>query len=179
MAACTRCGFQQNGTQAYCERCGMFLPALAIYNPGQPEYTVIPQVMPYQKPKIVEGRLTTAMIIDRCVGAVVSLFGFFMAAFGLFGGLYILTGSGFALLLGLVLFIAGIIFVSIFLFVQKPLPHFLWWQRIVGGLGATMIGFIMILVVSMMLQTHKAALNACFGAAFFLYGLILVAIALW
>jgi hypothetical protein len=179
MAACIRCGFQQNGTQTYCEHCGMFLPTLAIYNPPQPEYTVTSRVLPYQKQKIVAVRRTSSKIIDRCVGAIIAFFGLCIASFGLFGGLDSIIGANIALLLGLFLLIGGIIFVTIRLIVQKPLPRILLWQRIVGVLSVTVSGFIVMLLVSGTLQTHKGAMNISFGATLFLYGLIIAVIALW
>ncbi len=179
MAACTRCGFEQNGTQVYCEHCGMFLPTLAVYNPAQPEYTVTPRVIPYQKQKIVEATPTSSKIIDRCIGAIIAFIGLCIASFGLFGSLDTIIGANIALLLGLFLLLGGILYVTILLFVQRPLPHLLLWQRIVSVLSVTVSCFIVMLIVSGTLQAHKIAMNISFGATLFLYGLIIVVIALW
>ncbi|GAC1652155.1 MAG: hypothetical protein NVS4B12_23420 [Ktedonobacteraceae bacterium] len=179
MAACTRCGFQQSGTQAYCEHCGMFLPALAIYNPAQPEYAVTSQIVPRPKPSILERGLTATMILDKCVREGIAIFGLLIASFGVFGALDDLPGSTSALLLGLALLVGGILFVNIRFFVQKLLPRLLWWQILVGGLSATMIGFITIMVVSATTQEHTVMRNLGFGITLFLYGLAITALAVW
>lgn len=179
MAACTRCGFQQNGTQAYCERCGMFLPALAVYNPAQPEYAVTPQMVPRPKPRILEGGLTATMILNRCLRGVVVLFGLLIAAFGMFGALDNLLGSAWAFLLGLAVLVGGVIYVSILFFVQKLLPRLLWWQILVGGLSATVLGFLLIVVADATTQAHTVAQDLGLGTPIFLYGLVIVALAVW
>lgn len=186
MAACTRCGFQQNGTQAYCERCGMFLPTLAIYNPAQPEYVVPSQVaspqivpLPRSKQRFLEGDLTTAQVLNRCMREVIAIFGLLIASFGVFGTFNNVLGAGWALLLGLAVLIGGIIYVSILFFVQKLLPILRWSQILISGILATVVGFIMILVVTSVVQAHVLGRDLGLGTTLFLYGLVLAAIVVW
>ena len=184
MAACTRCGFQQNGTQTYCERCGMFLPSLALYNPAQPEYMVTPQVLVPQvisrpRQRFFEGNLTTTMILNRCIREGIAIIGLLIAAFGVFGAFDNPLGGGWALLLGLVVLVGGIVFVSILFFVQKLLPHLRWSQILISAILATVAWVIMMLVVSAIVQTNVIGRDLGFGTTLFLYGLVLTALVIW
>ncbi len=179
MVACTRCGFQQNGMQAYCERCGMFLPTLAVYNPVQPEYIIASQITPRPKQRFLEGNLTTAMMLNRCMREVIAIFGLLIAAFGLFGALNNLLGITWAFLLGLALLVGGIFFVSILFFVRKLLPHLRCWQILVGGVSATVLGFIMVIIASATTHAHTIAQNLALGTSIFVYGLVIATLAVW
>ncbi len=179
MVACTRCGFQQNGMQAYCEHCGMFLPTLAVYNPMQPQYIVAPQIAPRPKQRFLEGNLTTTMMLNRCMREVIAIFGLLIAAFGLFGALSNLVGLVWALLLGLALLVGGIVFVSILFFVRKLLPHLRWWQILVGGVCATVLGFIMVIIASATTHAHTIAQDLGLGTSIFVYGLVIATLAVW
>jgi len=180
MVACTRCGFEQIGTQAYCEHCGMFLPALAIYNPTPSEGTpVIPKVVSEPQQIAIVGRLTPTMIVERSVREFLACIGLLIAAFGLYGSIYGLTGSGFALFLGLTLFFGGTVFITILLFVQKSLPHLQRWQRTVGWVVATAVGCVVFLMLPEVPETTRLIMDLGFGMMFFLYGLTLAVLAIW
>ena len=178
MAACTRCGFEQNGTTIYCERCGLFLPTLAIYNPGQPENKVPPQIVashPNQK-FLFESGLTTQMVLNRSIREGIAVVGLFIAGFGMFGLFNHLLGAAWALLLGLLIVVGGIIAISILFFVQKHLPHLRWSQIVVGVIGATIICFIVIVALSGIVQNSTLGKDFGYGATIFLYGLSIVAL---
>ncbi len=182
MAACTRCGFQQNGTQIYCERCGMFMPALAIYNPGQTEYSVPPQVVtpPLIKQRFLgEGDLTPQMVLNRCIREGIAIIGLFVAAFGLFGFFQNIVGAGWALLLGFILLIGGVIAISLLFFIRKLLPRLRWPHIVVGGIGATIVCFVIIITLSGIVQNSTLGKDFGYGITLFLYGLVIVVLAIW
>ena len=179
MAACTRCGFQQNGTQAYCERCGMFLPTLAVYNPGQPEYRAAPQIVLRPKKRfLAEGNLTVQMVLNRCIREGIAIVGLFISAFGLFGFFQDVIGAGWALLLGFLVLIGGVVAVSSLFFVQQHLPRLRWPWIVVGGIGATVTCFIIMLLVSAIVHNNILGKDFGYGTTIFLYGLGLVALVL-
>ena len=180
MVACTRCGFEQVGTQIYCERCGMFLPTLAIYNPGQPEYKVPPQIMahPHQK-FLLKGDLTVQMMLNRCIREGIAIVGLFIAGFGLFGFFQNVIGAGWALFLGLIVLIGGIITISLLFFVRKRLPRLRWPKIVVGGMGATIACFVIIITLSGIVQNSTLGRDFGYGTTIFLYGLGFVALMIW
>ncbi|GAC1565147.1 MAG: hypothetical protein NVS2B2_34740 [Ktedonobacteraceae bacterium] len=174
MAACTRCGFEQSGTQVYCKRCGMFLPALAVYSPVQPEYRVVPQIVPRPNQRFLsKGNLTAQMVLNRCIREAIAIVGLFIAGFGIFGFFHDLLGSGWALLFGVLLLLGGIIGVSFLFFVQKLLPRLRWPQIVLGGIGATGTCFIIIIVVSAIIHNNTLGKDVGYGATIFFYGLVL------
>jgi len=180
MTACTRCGFQQNGVQAYCERCGMFLPALSVYNPAQPEYKVPPQIASRSNQRFLsEGDLTTQMVLNRCIREGIAILGLFIAGFGIFGFFQDSIGGNLALLLGFLVLIGGIIVVSLLFFVQKLLPRLRWLQILLGGIGATMACFIMLIVVEGIVHNNTLGRDFGYGTTIFFYGLGIVALVLW
>lgn len=181
MAACTRCGFEQNGTQTYCEQCGMFLPTLAIYNPGQPEYKVSPQLV-VQRPDqrfLLEGDLTAQMVLNRCIREGIAIFGLLIASFGTFGFFNDLVGSGWALLLGFLVLLGGTIAVSVLFFVEKLLPRLRWLHIIVGVVGVTIACFIMVIIVSATAHNNTLGKDFGYGTTIFFYGLSIVALVIW
>ena len=178
MAACTRCGFQQDGTQIYCKHCGMFMPTLAVYNPGQTEYRVPSQVVvPRLKQRFFAGDdLTPPMVLNRCIREGIAIIGLFIAAFGLFGFFQNILGAGWTLLLGFILLVGGIIVVSHLFFVRKLLPHLRWPHIVVGGIGATIACFVIIITLSGIVQNSTLGKDFGYGATIFLYGLSLIAL---
>lgn len=180
MAACTRCGFQQNGTQIHCERCGMFLPALAVYNPGQTEYRVTHQIVSHPNQRFLsESSLTTRMILSRCIRVGIAIIGLFIAGFGTFGFFHDIIGGYWALLLGIILLIGGTIAVSFLFFRQKLLPRLRWYQIVLGVIGATAVCFILMIVVSGLAQNNTLGKDFGYGTTIFFYGLGIVALVLW
>ncbi len=180
MTACTRCGFEQDGTQVHCKRCGMFLPALAIYNPGQPEYAIPPQIIVRPNQRFLsEADLTPQMVLNRCIREGIAIVGLFIAGFGLFGSFQNLVGAGWALLLGLVILVGGIITISLLFFVRKRLPRLRWPQIVVGGIGATIACFIIIITLSGIVQNSTLGRDFGYGTTIFLYGLGIVALVVW
>ncbi len=179
MAACTRCGFEQDGTQVHCEHCGMFLPALAIYNPGQSEYAISPQIIARPNQRFFEGNLTPQMVLNRCIREGIAIVGLFIAGFGLFGSFQSLVGAGWALFLGLIVLAGGIITISLLFFVRKRLPHLRWPQIVVGGIGATIACFIIIITLSGIVQNSTLGRDFGYGTIIFLYGLSIVALEIW
>jgi len=158
----------------------MFLPALAIYNPTPSEGTpVIPKVVSEPQQIAIVGRLTPTMIVERSVREFLACIGLLIAAFGLYGSIYGLTGSGFALFLGLTLFFGGTVFITILLFVQKSLPHLQRWQRTVGWVVATAVGCVVFLMLPEVPETTRLIMDLGFGMMFFLYGLTLAVLAIW
>ncbi len=181
MAACTRCGFEQNGTQIHCERCGMFLPTLAIYNPGQPEYKVSSQIVVQRSDQrfMAEGDLTTHMVLNWCIREGIAIVGLLIASFGTFGFFNDLIGSGWALLLGFLVLLGGTIAVSVLFFVEKLLPRLRWSQIVVRGIGATIICFLIIVTLSGIVQNSTLGKDFGYGATIFLYGLGIVGLVVW
>ncbi len=181
MAACTRCGFEQNGTQTYCEHCGMFLPTLAIYNPGQPEYKVSSQIVVQRSDQrfLSEDNLTTQMVLNRCIREAIAIVGLLIASFGAFGFFNNLIGGGWALLLGFLVLLGGTIAVSVLFFVEKLLPRLRWSQIAGGGIGATIICFLIIVILSGIVQNSTLGKDLGYGATIFLYGLSIVALVVW
>ncbi len=181
MAACTRCGFEQNGTQIYCERCGMFLPTLAIYNPGQMEYKVPPQIT-ISRPKqrfLLKGDLSPQMILNRCIREGIAIVGLFIMGFGLFGFFQNVIGAGWALLVGLIVLVGGIAAVSHLFFVKKLLPRLRWPHIVVGEISATIACFIIIITLSGIIQASTLGRDFGYGTPIFLYGLGIVALVIW
>ncbi len=181
MAACTRCGFQLNGTQTHCEHCGMFLPALAVYNPAQPEYDVPPQAISYQEPKFVAAPPpppTTSSLI-RGVQTFFAFIGLCIAAFGAFSSLSEHIDVGIAFLLGLAILVGGLIYACLLLFVKKMPPHLRQWQRLVGWVVASFVCVVMLFATAILFQASKPAMGVSFGTTFFLYGLVLATLAVW
>jgi len=155
----------------------MFLPALAVYNPGQPLYTVPPQIIARPNQKfLVEGDLTSQMVLNRCIREGIAIIGLFIAGFGLFGFFQNLLGAGWALLLWLFLLLGGIITISLLFFVWKLLPRLRWSQIVVGGIGATVVCFIIIVTLSGIVQNSTLGKDVGYGTTIFLYGLSLVAL---
>ena len=181
MTACTRCGFQQDGTQVYCEHCGMFMPALAIYNPGQTEYRVPPQtVVPRLKQRfLVGGDFTSQMVLNRSIREGIAIIGLFIAAFGLFGFFQNIVGAGWALLLGFIVVVGGIIAISLLFFIRKLLPRLRWPHIVVGGIGATIACFIIIVTLSGIVQNSTLGKDFGYGTTIFIYGLSLIALVVW
>ena len=181
MAACTRCGFKQNGTQVYCERCGMFLPTLAIYNPGQPEYKVSSQIAT-QRPDqrfLSEGDLTPQMVLNRCIRVGIAIVGLLIAGFGTFGFFNDIISSGWALLLGFLILLGGTIAVNVLFFVEKLLPRLRWSQIVLGVVGVTIVCFILVIVVSAIVHNNTLGKDFGYGITIFFYGLAFVALVLW
>lgn len=162
----------------------MFLPALAVYNPTQPEYMVTPQIAPLQivplrKQRVLEGNLTIAMILNKCIREGIAIIGLFIAAFGLFGTFEHILNPGIALLLGLILLLGGITFVSIYLFAQKKFPRLRWSQILISGTLTTVAWVIMMLIVSAIVQSNVIGRDLGYGTIIFLYGLVLAALVVW
>lgn len=180
MAACTRCGFQQIGTQAYCEHCGLFLPALAMYEPVSPDDVIpAPQVQAVRKQIATEDVLTARMIAVRCIRECLAFLGLLLAAIGLYGSVYNIVGVQVAFCLGILFLVGGTIFMTVLLFVQKLPPHLQRWQRVVGWAVATAVGFMLFLMVPEVPQTTKLLMDLGFGTLFFCYGLTLAFLAIW
>ncbi len=184
MAACTRCGFRQIGTQAYCERCGLFLPALAIYEPSAPDSEIVspsPQLpaRPVRKQVVLESVLTARMVAVRVMRECCAFLGLLLAAFGLYGSIYDLVGPAIAFGLSILLLVGGTAYMTMRLFVYKSHPRLQGSQRMVGWAIATAIGFLLFLVVPEVPQTTKLLMDLGFGALFFFYGLTLAFLAIW
>ena len=181
MVACTRCGFQQDDTHVYCERCGMFLPSLAVYTPGQSEYRVPPQiVVPHPKQRFsLEDELTTRVVIDRCIRIGIAIVGLLIAGFGLFGFFQHIMNIGLIFFLWFVLLIGGITALSVLFFVQKRVPRLRWLHILLGAIGATVVGVILILIVSGAAQNNPLSLDLGFGSTIFFYGLAYVTLVVW
>ena len=174
MAACTRCGFEQDGTQLYCERCGMFLPALAIYNPGQSEYAISPQIIVRPNQRFLsEADLTPQMVLNRCIREGIAIVGLFIGFF------QNIIGAGWALFLGLLVLVGGIITISLLFFVRKRLPRLRWPRIVVGGIGASIACFIIIITLSGIVQNSTLSRDFGYGTTIFLYGLGMVALVVW
>ncbi len=180
MAACTRCGFQQDSTRAYCGRCGMFLPTLAIYNPGQSEYKVAPQEVARPKPSFLsENTLSTRIFFDRCIRESIAIAGLCIAGFGIFGFFHDIVGSNWALLFGFLALLGGIIAVSLLFFVQKHLPRLRWPHIILGGVTATFACLVIILILSAIVHDRRLGIDIGYGTIIFVYGLGIVALVMW
>lgn len=180
MAACTRCGFQQDSTRAYCERCGLFLPTLAIYNPGQPAYKVAPQVVSRSKQRfLAENALSARLFFDRCLRESIAIVGLFIASFGMFGFFHDIIGSSWALLLGFLVLLGGSIAVSLLFFVQKHLPRLRWPHIILIGITATFACLVIILILSGIIHSRRLGIDVGYGTTIFVYGLGIAALATW
>ena len=180
MAACTRCGFQQDSTRAYCGRCGMFLPTLAIYNPVQAEYKVAPQEIPASKQRVLsKNALSGRMFFDRCIRESVAIVGLFIAGFGIFGFFHDILGSNWALLLGFLVLLGGSITVSLLFFAQKHLPRLRWPQIVLGAIVATLACFVTILILSAIVHGRRLGIDVGYGTTIFVYGLGIVALVMW
>ena len=181
MAACTRCGFQQNGTQTYCERCGMFLPALAVYNPNQPEYTIAPQVtpsqfVPQQQQRFLESNQPTLSILSKCIREGIAIIGLLIAAFGLLGTFEHILNPGIILVLQMMFLLGSTTSVSVYLFVKKISARLHWLQILVSAILATVALVITLVVISAIVQTNVIGRDLGYGTTLFLYGLVLVAL---
>ena len=181
MAACTRCGFQQIGTQAYCERCGLFLPALAMYEPTAPDSDVVPlpqlPTRPVRKQIVLERTLTARMVAVRFMRECFAFLGLLIATFGLYGSIYDIVGPQIAFCLGILLLVGGTIYMTMRLFVSKSLPRLHSSQRVIGWAIATAMGFVLFLLVPEVPQTTKILMDLGFGTLFFFYGLTLTFLA--
>lgn len=179
MTPCTRCGFQQNGTQTHCARCGMFLPTLAIYNPLQSEYPVVAQAVPFQQENIVAGPLPATMLAYKLLQTFFAFVGLSISAFGIFASTSNLIDIGLAFLLGVTVLVGGLIFVGIFLFIKMQPPCLQRWQRVVGWLIASAVCVVVMFAVALLFQAFKPAMTFGLGTTIFLYGLTLAALAIW
>ena len=181
MAACTRCGIEQNGTQAYCERCGMFLPTFAIYTPGQSEYSITPEIASRQKQEFLYQSkvVTTVTLLSRSMREGIAILGLFIAGFGLFGFFHDLLNGYWGLLFGFLLIIVGIIFVSFIIFGQNFFPHLRWLPILLGLIGATAVSFVMMILVAGLSQQNTLGMDFGYGSTLFFYGLGVVALVIW
>ena len=180
MAACTRCGFEQNGTQTYCKHCGMFLPTFAVYNPGQPEYPVAPEIASRQNQQFFAyAPSKTTPLLSRVIREVIALVGLMVAGFGLFGFFLDLLNGYWGLLFWFLLLLIGAIFVSVSIFGPNFAPRLRWLPIFLGALGATAMCVVLIIIVSAIVNQNVLGRDFGYGSTIFFYGLGIVALVLW
>ncbi len=180
MASCTRCGSKQNGTQTYCENCGMFLPTFAVYNPGQPEYRVTPEIPPYSSgPFFSYIPIKTTSPISRVIRETLAIVGLLIAGFGLFGFFNHLISTSWALVLGLLLILIGSIFASIYIFGANFTPRLRWLTILLSLIAVTAVGFVLLIIVSAIVNQNTLGKDFGFGSTIFFYGMGIVALVLW
>lgn len=206
---CPRCGFEDTGLSAYCERCGTPLNVpqpisdQTEFSVPQIEYSQYsappppplngheaippppppPQYTEYSSHDMQSQIFSNQKVISRPTTSIFSAILYFMgaliAALGLMGMVTAIGTSapvgGIALLLGTVLLIASIV---IFIRIRRRFPHLRWWQRILWILAATVVGFI-VLIIETILVHDPVVTNYVIGCVFMLYGIVWAAIAIW
>ena len=155
-------------------------------NNALPEYNELPPPPPppeYSSYGMQSQAFTNQQFISRPGLAIFSAILYFMGALIAALGLLVtvttfstsaLTG-GIALLLGIVLLIVSII---VFIRIRGRFPLLRWWQRILWILGATLVGFIA-LIIEAIIAPGPTVTNFFIGCIFILYGLAWAAIAVW
>ena len=106
------------------------------------------------------------------IGALIAAFGL-LGTMATFGTNQLIKSIGF--LLSIALFIASIF---VFVRIRRRFAILQWWQRILWILGATVAGFIA-LIIEAIIVPNQLVTNYFVGCAFVLYGLAWAAIAVW
>jgi hypothetical protein len=111
--------------------------------------------------------------------AILYFIGAFIAAFGLLGTLATLGTHPLIKSIGFLLSIALLIASAVvFVRIRGRFPILRWWQRILWILGATAAGFIA-LIIEAIIVPDQLITTYFVDCAFFLYGLVWAAIAVW
>jgi hypothetical protein len=176
---CSRCGFEMADTKTYCNQCGTVLrsspsssPQMNNYRPPPAsEYGMQSQAFSYQQLSL-SPRIGVFSAILYFMAALIAAFGFV--------GMFMTFGTDTRISAIAVFFGLGSLLVSVFIFLRMrhrvPLLH--WWQRILWILGATVGGFMLIILASAFFPTGLFS-NYSFGLIFLLYGFTWAGIALW
>jgi hypothetical protein len=182
---CPRCAFENDPAVPYCQQCGTYLhpstpsphpqagfpipppPPLEYSTPPSISYGMHAELFTHQPMVPSRPRMT----VFRVIRSMLYFLATFIAAFGIFGLIYDLSGASeggadLGILFGLGLLVAGvIIFVSLRQRVpQLRVAHFLW-----GILGVTVAMFMALVL----------AVDRSFGFIILIYGVVLAATCLW
>jgi len=194
---CPQCDFENLDTSIFCEECGSLInpteytleqnaynapppPPLNGHQVLSPPLPPPPAYPPFeaQSQLLVEQKIISRPGIGILSG-ILYFIGLLIAATGVIGTIVNVGTStpisGIALLSGIVLIIAGIIF---FIRIRKRFTILRWWQRILWIAGATVGAFIILAIGISFLQNTDAS-NILTGCMIFLYGLVWAAIAVW
>ena len=155
-------------------------------NNALPEYNELPPPPPpteYSSYGMQSQAFTNQQFISRpglaISSAILYFIGALIAALGLLVTVTTFSTSaltgGIALLLGIVLLIVSII---VFIRRRGRFPLLRWWQRILWILGATLVGFIA-LIIEAIIAPGPIVTNYIIGCVFILYGFAWAAIAIW